>query len=424
MEVVVRKSEVEGIVSPPPSKSYTHRAFIAASLSRKTRVGNPLLSEDTMATLRGCAGIGARFHRMKEGWLFRGVDGIGSDGYFYFANSGTTLRFFLSLLSLSTSPKFCTVDGDESLRGRPNRELAESLKLLGARVSGDEMYRAPVRVGGILKGGDISMTAPSSQFVSSLLFSLPLARGDSTLRVKSVKSKPYIEITLDVLERSGVDIGCESGSGEMIYEISGGQTFKLREFEVPADFSSASYLIAAGLLAGKVRLLNIRESKQGDARIVEICREMGGKIRWRRDERVVEVEKSTGELHGVEVDASDIPDLVPTISVLAAAANGETRIYNAEHLRLKEIDRINGIARNLISLGVDVKVTRDSLVIRGGRAEFRGTVNSFGDHRMALAFSLLGLLGEVRCVNAEVVSVSYPGFFDVLRKLGANVQVG
>ncbi len=417
MDVIVRRSEVDGIAYPPPSKSYTHRAFIAASLSTKSRILNALISADTLATLKGCLQLGAEVLRKQDSWIFRGVGEINAAGYFNFENSGTSLRFFASLLALSSSAKFSTLDGDSSLRRRPNRELALALQKLGAKVVGNEQFKAPFKVRGIVRGGDVEMRAASSQFVSSLLFALPLAKFDSTLKVLSVKSKPYIDVTLHVLAESGVEV--ERG-GDAFY-IPAQQEFRLRSFEVPADFSSASYLIAAGLLAGRVELRNVFDSMQGDKRIVEICQEMGGKIVWKKSDGVLIAERS--ELCGIEIDASDIPDLVPTIAVLAATAKGVTRIYNAEHLKLKEIDRIEGIRRNLRALGVEVEAREDGLIIKGERKEFRGVVDSFGDHRMALAFSLLGLLGEVKCRNAEVVAVSYPGFFDVLAALGAEMEL-
>ncbi len=416
MDVIVRRSEICGVASPPPSKSYTHRAFIAASLSPRAKITNPLLSGDTLATLHACRKMGAEFVRKGQKLYFRGVSDIECSGYFNFANSGTTLRLFMGLLSLSTSAEYSVLDGDLSLRQRPNRELAVVLNKLGARVRGDEMYRAPVKVKGVIKGGEATIRAISSQFVSSLLFSLPLAVEDSILRVQHVKSRPYIDVTMHVLESSSVEIVRTDNE----FHIPSMQRYRLRHFEVPADFSSASYLIAAALIAGKIELRGVYDSRQGDRKIVEIWREMGGSVRWRKEEGILTVSRS--ELEGVEVDASDIPDLVPTIAALAAVARGTTRIYNAEHLRLKEIDRIEGIERNLRSLGVDVEVRGDEILIRGGKDSFVGVVNSFGDHRMALAFSILGLLGEVRCKNAKVVSVSYPGFFDVLSRLGARVE--
>jgi len=411
MDVLVMRSEVDGVATPPPSKSYTHRAFLSSALSRSSRIYNPLISDDTLATLSCCRVIGADFVRIGDVFHFRGCDNV-SGGYMYCANSGTTLRLFLGIATLS--PFESILDGDESLRKRPNLELVRCLRNLGANVRGSGKYEPPVWVRGIVKGGEISIEAKSSQFVSSLLFTLPLAKGDSVLKVLDVKSRPYIDITLHVLEESGIKIEGEN----MTFYIEGEQDYRLRRFFVPSDFSSASYLIAAGVLAGKVIVENVFDSRQGDKRIVDIVREMGGKVRWNGSRIVAE----RSELEGVEVDAGDIPDLVPTIAVLGSVAKGRTVIYNAEHLRLKEIDRIEGIYRNLGSLGVEVKKRRDGVEVIGGKI-VGGVVDSFGDHRMALAFSLLGLVSEkgVLVKNAEVVSVSFPNYFDVLRSLGANL---
>ncbi len=416
MDVIIRSSEIEGSANPPPSKSYTHRAFLASALSRSSKVFNALISDDTLATLSCCGKIGAEFVRAGDVFRFRGCGEIEGGKYFYCANSGTTMRLLLGVLSLS---KFRSVlDGDESLRKRPNRELVEALKSLGAEIRGFGSFEPPVWVRGVIKGGDVEIKAKSSQFVSSLLFALPLAKGDSTLKVLDVKSKPYIEITLHVIRESGIEIEREN----FTFYIEGEQEFRLRNFSVPSDFSSASYLIAAGILAGKVEIKNMFESEQGDKRIVDIVKEMGGNVRWNKREGIIVAEKS--ELEGIEVNAGDIPDLVPTIAVLASIAKGKTVICNAEHLRLKEIDRIEGIYRNLRSLGIEVKKRRDGLEIVGGKIE-GGTVDSFGDHRMALAFSLLGLVAKKGvCVkNAEVVSVSFPNYFEVLKGLGAKIEV-
>uniref|UniRef100_A0A7J2TGX8 3-phosphoshikimate 1-carboxyvinyltransferase n=1 Tax=Archaeoglobus fulgidus TaxID=2234 RepID=A0A7J2TGX8_ARCFL len=414
MDVVVRKSEIHGETKAPPSKSYTHRALISAALSKRARVICPLISDDTIATLKASKKLGATYFRYGDCFEFWGTEEI-RGGYFNFENSGTTLRIFTGLLSLSS--KESTLDGDESLRTRPNRELVLALKKLGAKARGDEFFRAPFRLKGVIKGGEVEISAPSSQFISSLLYALPLARFDSHLKIMSTKSRPYIEITLEVLEKSGIRIEREENG----FRIPAGQNFRLRSFEIPADFSSASYLIAAGILAGEVRITNAFDSRQGDKKIVDLCREMGAEIDWNKEEGIIVARKS--ELQGISFDAGDTPDLVPTVAVLAAVAKGETEIYNAEHLRIKEIDRIRGIAENLRSLGVEVEERRDGLRIRGKDRNFAGTVDSFGDHRIALSFALLGLLGEIKIRNAEVVSVSYPGFFETLKKLGAKVEL-
>lgn len=416
MEVTVKKSEIEGEAIPPPSKSYTHRALIAASLSPYSEVKNPLIAEDTLATMNLCKFIGAEFVRVKESIFFRGVDLLYPSGYLYLANSGTTLRIALGILSLSKSGNYTVVDGDKSLRKRPNHQLVNALNTLGADLKGYNVFQVPVWVRGILKGGDVEIKAESSQFISSLLFSLPLAKYDSILKVKSTKSRPYIDITLHVLKESCIEIKKE----ENTFFISGEQSYRLREFNVPSDFSSTGYLIAAGLLAGKIKIKNVFDSKQGDRVIVDAVKEMGGKIKWNKEKGEIIAEKS--ELNGIDFDASDTPDLAPVISALAAVAKGKTRIYNAEHLRIKEIDRIEGIYSNLKSLGIEAVKKKDGVEINGGKIE-GGTVDSFGDHRMALAFALLGLIAKkgVRVKNAEAVSVSYPGYFEVLKSLGANI---
>lgn len=418
MDVIVSRSELHGEATPPPSKSYTHRALIAAALSPLAIIKNPLIAEDTIATLNFCRFMGAGVQRTSRGLLLEEAKPQKAEGYLYLANSGTTLRIALGILSLSKS-RYAVVDGDTSLRKRPNEQLTSVLNKLGAEIRGYGEYQVPLWVKGVIKGDEIEMKADSSQYVSSLLYALPLAQGDSTLKVTSIRSKPYIDITLHVLRESGIEIGVDEG--ENTYYISQDQNYRLRHFEVPADFSSASYLIAAGLLGGKVKINNVSNSMQGDKVIVDMVKEMGGRISWDKETSVLKVEKS--ELHGTDFDAGNCPDLVPAISVLAAAARGRSKIYNAGHLRMKEIDRIDGICKNLRALGIEARAKEDGMEIEGGSIE-GGTVDSFGDHRMALAFSLLGLVADkgIKVQNAETVSVSYPGFFDVLRSLGADLS--
>ncbi len=410
MDVRVTKSEVHGKVRAPPSKSYTHRAFFASSLSKRGVVRNPLIAGDTLSTLRSCVKIGAAVSKKAGNIYFRGTEGIKS-GYYNAENSGTTLRILMSLLS--TSGRLSILDGDESLRKRPNTELARAIESLGAEIRGGNDFTAPLKVRGPIRGGEVRISAASSQFITSLLFALPLLEDESAVIVESVKSRPYIDITVDVLERSGIKVECEGH----VYHIYPSE-FDLREFTVPPDFSSLSYIISAGLLAGRVEVEGVVDSRQGDRRFIDIVRSMGGRVSWRGDR--VTAERS--ELEGIEFDARDTPDLVPTVAVLAATARGESVIYNAEHLRIKETDRIMTVVENLRALGVHARERRDGIVIRGGSVG-RGVVDSFGDHRIAMAFSLLGLIGDVTVKNAECVGISYPSFFRDLAKIGARVEV-
>ena len=410
VDVKIRKSEVEGVISAPPSKSYTHRAFFSSALSKKSKIANPLIASDTLSTLKACVKMGAFFVKKSGSFYFRGTDKIEA-GYYNCENSGTSLRILISLLSLSE--KTSILDGDESLRKRPNLQLVESLIKLNAKIYGSKNFQPPIRVKGPIHGGEVEISAVSSQFITSLLFALPLTDSESIIRVKSLKSRPYVDVTLDVLERSGIEIQVE----ENAFLISP-SSYNLREFSVPPDFSSLSYLISAGVLAGRVEILDVYDSRQGDKRIVDVVREMGGEVRWKNN-RIV-AEKS--QLEGISFDAGDTPDLVPTVAVLASVAKGESEIYNAEHLRIKETDRIKTVVYNLRKLGIEAEEREDGMRIVGGKPKY-GIVESYGDHRIAMAFSILGLVNGIVIRGAECVRVSYPDFFEDLRKIGAGVEV-
>jgi 3-phosphoshikimate 1-carboxyvinyltransferase len=413
MDAIIRKSQIDGVAAPPSSKSYTHRAFFAASLSCHSLIKNPLFADDTLSTLQACKKMGAFYVRNRDFIYFTGTGHI-NRGYFYCGNSGTTLRILMGITAASTDWKPAVLDGDESLRKRPSLELIKALNSLGAVVNGN---LPPVRVSGTLKGGEVVLEATSSQFLTSLLMSLPLAKTDSAIKVRGLKSKPYVNVTLHVLQQAGVQVEKE---GDIFY-VESEQDYRLTEFFIPSDFSSAGYLISAGLLAGKVEITGMFDSEQGDRRIVEIAREMGGKVRWDKERGVITAAQS--ELEGIEVDCSDTPDLAPTIAVLGAVAKGKTAIVNAPHLRVKEVDRIRGVVKNLRRLGVQVKELPDGFEIRGGAVK-GGIVDSLGDHRLAMAFSLLGLVAEKEIIvkNCEAVSVSFPKYYDVLKKIGADIQ--
>jgi|Deesub1362A_J573_1020465.scaffolds.fasta_scaffold00322_19 3-phosphoshikimate 1-carboxyvinyltransferase len=415
MLVRISKSEISGDVTPPPSKSYTHRGIIAGALSEKTTIYSPLFSKDVESTIQAVKFIGAEVFE-KDPLLIQGVEKIQPSGeYLNVGNSGTTLRIFMSLLALSE--KKVTLDGDDSLRKRGSRELIAAIQQLGGRISSNNGC-PPITVRGIMKGGDISLNAQSSQYLTSLLFSTPLCEKPTTITVTSLRSRPYVDITFDVLEKAGIEVTTNNNR----YEIEGGQTYGLHEMVIPADFSSASFMIAAGVMAGEVTLHGMVESKQGDARIVDIVEEMGGTIRWDIPAGRIKVKQS--DLEGIAVDCRDIPDLVPVIAILGAYAAGETIIFNAEHLRHKESDRLKALFTNLKSVGVDVEEKRDGLIIK--HSEIRGgEINSFGDHRIAMALSILGLISRkgILVRDAECVDISYPNFYQHLRSLHTAMEV-
>ncbi len=425
MNATVRRSDIGGEINAPPSKSYTHRAIAIASLGTgSSEILSPLISDDTEATLSAAESLGAVIECSAERLTIEGVTGKPAipDDVINARNSGTTLRFFTAISSLCEEGA-TVITGDESLRNRPNGPLLDSLNDLGAdafSTKGDGT--APLVIRGILKGGETEIDGTiSSQFVSALLIACPVAERDSIIVANNLISVPYTEITLEILSEAGVDMEVEREGNNFSFHVTGDNTYLLGSYTVPGDFSSASYLMAAAALTGsRLKLRNLFPSAQGDSRIVAIMRDMGVDVSWNRADGIVEVRGA--ELHGITIDMSDNPDLVPTVAVLAAAADGSTEITGVAHLRYKETDRLAILAAELHKFGVRVEERSDGLLIEGGELE-SAKVRSHGDHRLAMALTLAALCtpGETVIEDVECASVSYPSFFDDIRRLGADV---
>lgn len=416
----VERSQVSGDVEVPPSKSYTHRAITISALGPGGSVKRPLLSADTRATIRAAEAFGAEIAIEGETLAVAGAGGGPKtpENVIDVENSGTTLRIMAAVAALTDG---AVLTGDASIRRRPNGPLLKSLCDLGGEafsIKKDDC--APLVVRGRIRGGRTVLDGSvSSQFLSALLISCPLAEGDSEIEIKGeLKSRPYAEITLEMLRAAGAKIETDFER----FAVQGGQSYDLGGYTVPGDFSSASYLLAAAAVTGSsLSVRGLRPSKQGDSAIVSILQEMGAKISWDRSEGVLEIEGR--ELSGVEVDASLTPDLVPTIAVLGSVAEGQTVVKNAEHVRHKETDRLRAMAAELSRMGAKIAERPDGLVIEGGR--LRGArVSGHHDHRIVMALTVAGLVaGDTTVDTAEAVSVSYPGFFEEMARIGASVQV-
>jgi 3-phosphoshikimate 1-carboxyvinyltransferase len=428
MDAEITQSSVRGTVQAPPSKSYTHRAILAAGYAEGATVHDPLVSADTRATMRAVEAFGGSVeHRPEAGIL--DVEGFGGDpsvpdDVVDCANSGTTIRLVTATASLA--PGLTVLTGDDSLRSRPQEPLVKAIKQLGARAeSTRDNGQAPLVIGGPLPGGTAAIPGDvSSQFITALLMAGPLTDAgiDITLQTE-LKSAPYVDITLEVLDDFGIsarktDRGFSVG-GFQQYDPPGG------EYHVPGDFSSMSYLLAAGALAGAegVTVTSAYPSKQGDQAIVDILAEMGADVDWDRESGAITVSQST--LDGIEVSVADTPDLLPTIAVLGAAADGTTEIVDAEHVRYKETDRVSAMAEALDEMGASVEESEDALTVHGGESDLQGaTVDGRADHRIIMALAVAGLVadGTTTVTGADHVDVSFPGFFDVLGGLGADID--
>lgn len=435
MNATVRRSKIEGEIIAPPSKSYTHRAITIASLAKKSEIVYPLLSGDTEATINAAKCLGATVTIDQEGQakkiLIEGTEGSPDtpEDVINAENSGTTLRFFTAVSSLCEGAAVLT--GDASLRKRPNLPLLNALNDLGAEVystKGDGT--APIVVKGRLNGGKTTMDASiSSQFISALLIACPLAAKDSYILANNLSSVPYMRMTTEVLEQAGVEVSSSrlSGSNDYSFRIEGGRSYDLRRFTVPGDFSSSSYLLAAAAITdSELKVKNLFPSAQGDSRIVGILEEMGAKIKWNKEEGIVEVDgtQSVG-LRGIKVNMRENPDLVPTIAVLAAVAEGSTEITGVAHLRYKETDRLKFLTEELTKMGVRIKEKEDGLVIEGKEKLKAARVYSHEDHRLAMALCIAALSarGETVVEEAGCANISYPSFFDDMRDLGADITL-
>lgn len=422
----VKPSKLAGEVKAPPSKSYTHRAFMVALLARgESKVINPLVSFDTEVTIEAARTLGAEVSQEGDVWRVLGTAGELKPraDTIDARNSGTTIRLMSAIAALS--PKLVRLTGDESVCARPMGPLIEALAKLGTKARCEGLRgRPPVVVGGGLRGGEVEITgAISSQFISALLLVSPYAKEDVKITVtEELRSKPYVEITLELLDGAGARI--KRSRDLMEFKIPGGQVFKAIDFKVPGDFSSASFMLAAAALAGgTVRVSNLDvQSAQGDKRIIELLREFGADVRVKG--KAVEV-SGGGELSGIEADCGNNPDLVPALAVLGSVAEGRTRLLNIPHLRLKETDRIRALASELRKLGAEVKERPDELRIRGVKRLKGAKLTSYGDHRMAMALAVASLVawGETIIDGAESISVSYPSFVEDIRKLGGKVEL-
>ncbi len=437
MDVRVTNSDVRGTTRAPPSKSYTHRALLAAGYSDGATVRSPLVSADTKATARAVTAFGGHVERDVDRDVFE-VDGFDGrpavpNDVIDCANSGTTMRLVTGAASLADGGTVLT--GDGSLRSRPQGPLLSALGGLGVRAESTRGNgQAPLVIFGPLSGGDVAIPGDvSSQYVTALLMAGAVTNDGIEVELTTeLKSAPYVDITLELLADFGIEatpIGSETAEGADGFSVPGEQTYEPTggSYTVPGDFSSISYLVAAGAVAAapgdSVRIEGARPSAQGDSAIVDIVERMGASIDWDRDAGVIDVERSS--LSGVEVDVGDTPDLLPTIATLGAVADGDTRIVNCEHVRYKETDRVSAMADELGKLGAETTEETDVLTIHGGESALVGAaVDGRADHRIVMSLAVAGLVadGTTTIHGGEHVDVSFPGFFSTLHGLGAAVE--
>lgn len=408
MNVRITPNSLSGTISAISSKSYAHRALICAALCEESSVIRlNTSSDDIEATVSCLNSLGANIER-KDNSLFVEPITKKRKAQLNCNESGSTLRFLLPVAAaLGTKTEFLA---SGKLPERPLSPLKEEMERHGIEFSED----FPLKIKGQLTAGEYNLSGNvSSQFISGLLLALPLLNEDSRIALTSpLQSKPYADMTIEVLKAFGIYIAEEPNA----YVIKGNQRYKATDFTVEGDWSNASYFLALGAKVGGLKI----NSKQGDRDFLRIMSDFGAKINYRDGFVWLEVNR----LHGVNIDAENIPDLVPLLAVIAATADGKTTIYNASRLRLKESDRIESTYNMLKNLGADIKKTNDGFEITGKEMLSGGETDSFFDHRivMAAAVASCRCKNEVIIKNAEAVNKSYPKFFDDFNSIGGKAE--
>ncbi len=428
-------NSLNGEITTPGSKSYSHRAFVAASLADGISViKNPLTSGDVAFTLNILKLLGVRIlKRSDNAYVIKRDKGVYKTikKPYDCGNSGTTLRIF-SALSLLIEGGLI-LKGDFLKLNRPILPLLNSLRQLGAEFNLSKKKLKIKRVQEVCDKvqvqGDLS-----SQFITALLIICPLlkCKNNDFIEIELTSplvSKPFVEITLDVLEAFGINIQANFETGK--FYITNEQNYRSQSYDIPGDFSSAANIIVAAVLSKKPSsvIINnlIYENKQGDKKIIEILEKMGANLEISKiNNQVIINGKSTENLlRGIEIDCTEIPDLFPILSVIGAFAEGKTIIYNASNLRLKETDRISTMARELKRMGVNVVEEDDKLTIYHCDKLKGIMINHNNDHRIAMACSIAALYAESSSTikNSDIVEDSYPSFFEDLKKLGVQLEV-
>jgi len=410
MKRVIKPSAVSGTISVPASKSVAQRAIAAAMLANgRSTITNVGSSNDSIAAQGIAVALGATVEGDATKLFITGIEGKPANQLFC-GESGLSIRMFTPIAA--TFSDEITLTGKGSLVTRPMQQIEEPLRMLGAQCNTSKGF-LPISVKGPLTGGKASLDGSlGSQILTGLLMAAPLAKNDVVLQVKNLKSKPYIDLTLEVMHAFGIAV---KNINYRQFNIKAGQRYQPANFIVEGDWSGAAFMLVAGAIAGSVRVDNlILNSHQADRAILEALRLAGANIRFK--DSAIEVSKTP--LTSFCFDATDCPDLFPPLVTLAASCLGKSEIIGVERLAHKESDRAKALQREFEKLGIVVKIKENSMHITGGKIH-GARINSHNDHRIAMAVAVAALVGseEITIEGAECVAKSYPQFFEDLEKI-------
>ena len=409
--------EISATVCVPGSKSLTQRALVAAALAQgNSFISNALIAQDSLYLIEGLRALGAQIVSAEGGFFISGTAGkiINNGKELFLGNNGTALRFLTALVCLGKGQYVLT--GEKRLLERPVGALVEALQNMGADIS-TRNNCPPVKINANgLTGGKITLRdIESSQYVSALLLCAPyMPEGMNLILQGGVVSTPYIDLTIAVMNDFGAKI---IQTGKYEYHVAAGKIYQGREYSVEGDASSASYFfLAAALLKKTIRVAGInRHCKQGDIRLLDVLEELGCKVR--SEESWVEVTGNNLAEGDFTFDLNDMPDMVPTLAMLAAFREGQTVISNVAHLRIKESNRLAALVAELNRTGIEAQEMPEGLVIQGGKMR-PAKIETYNDHRMAMSFAIAGLVVRgIEISDKKCVDKSFPKFWKELEKI-------
>ncbi len=457
MDIKVYPGKLKGTVTVPPSKSMAHRALICASLAEgRSKVSGISDSKDMEATISCMRALGAEIQRSEDrrtvtidgirrsragddgsdaerckngggadGWPEKSTDEFGqAEATLDCYESGSTLRFVVPIAAaLGAHVLF---EGRGKLPQRPMTPLADEMKKKGVEFLPDGRDSLPFEIKGQLEPGVYEIPGNiSSQYISGLIFALPLLSEDSEIKIKGkLESIGYIALTLRMVRDFGIEIEETAGG----FKIPGRQAYRAADVTVEGDYSQAAFWLTAAACGSELTVTGLREdSVQGDREVIDLLERFGADVERKFPSVVVRWPEGDGKspLTALEADGGDIPDVIPVLSVAAACARGTSRFYNVSRLRIKECDRLSAMADCLARLGVKTREEKEELIVTGGKLEGGCEVSGYNDHRIVMSMAVAALSCEqpVTIIGAEAVSKSYPDFFEEFRRLGGRADV-
>lgn len=415
MERCVEPSEVKGQIKAPSSKSMTQRAIAAALLADgQSTIFNPSYCDDSLAAMSIACGLGAKLDPKPGELIIKGAR-ILKEEKLNCGESGLAIRMFSPIAALY--PAEITMVGANSLKKRPMGMIEAALSQLGVKCTSAGGF-LPLTIQGPIKGGHLEIDGSvSSQLLTGLLMALPLAENDSEIKVRNLKSKPYIDMTIQLLRSFGITV---EYSGYELFTIPGKQQYTPRKYTVESDWSGGAFLLVAGAINGSLHIQGLHtDSKQSDMAIMDALKKAGAQMKIKEDQ--IDINRSV--LKAFDFDATESPDLFPPLVALAAYSSGISTIKGVSRLIYKESDRATALKEEFGKMNINVEVTGDLMKVTGGQPT-GARVESHDDHRIAMAVAVAALraTGKVNIRDSQCVAKSYPGFFDDLRHLGAIVR--